>query len=235
MHTFLSRNAAARKSSGFTLVELLVVIGIIAILAGVALGPITGGIKKAKESGAMQTTRTIALAEFQYANDNDGAYPDGTDSGVIATALVNGNYASDPKLFVISSDVNYVPYTPVAGGTIPKSAISYDFLGLASANNAVAGLNATTPDQAPLVWSDGDPGCVMPTSANQGTAFTPTNGIFGKDGVAVCYHSNNAFFRTPNHATNVTFPPVGEAIFVDNSFDPTSTSGTYVIRPGSIQ
>lgn len=234
MHTFPSRNAAARKTGGFTLVELLVVIGIIAILAGVALGPITGGIKKAKESGAMQTTRTIALAEFQYANDNDGAYPDGADAGIIATALVNGNYASDPKLFVITSDPNYVPYTPVAGGTIPATAISYDFLGLA-ATNPIAGLNATTPDQAPVCWSDGDPGCVIPTSANTGTAFTPTTGIFGKDGVAVCYHSNNAFFRSVNHNTTVTFPPSGQAIFVDNSFDPTSTSGTYTIRPGSKQ
>ena len=51
----------ARQSGGFTLVELLVVIGIIAILAGVALGPITSGIKKAKESAAMQSCRSIGL------------------------------------------------------------------------------------------------------------------------------------------------------------------------------
>ena len=73
--------SAARQSGGFTLVELLVVIGIIAILAGVALGPITSGIRKARESACMQTTRTLALAEFQYANDNNN-YPDGADAAL---------------------------------------------------------------------------------------------------------------------------------------------------------
>src|SRR5271169_5239005 len=103
----------ARNSSrgGFTLVELLVVIGIIAILAGVALGPITNGLKKAKESAGMQTVRTIALAEFSYSTDN-GAYPDvnvpttaanpGNDASLVAKALLAGNYISDASIFFIS-------------------------------------------------------------------------------------------------------------------------------------
>jgi prepilin-type N-terminal cleavage/methylation domain-containing protein len=211
MHSFHRRNVS-RPSGGFTLVELLVVIGIIAILAGVALGPITNGIKKAQESGAMQTCRTIALAEFQYANDNNQAYPDGTDAGVIATQLISGNYISDPSIFKIAPDTKYQPEAAV--GTFTKANSSYDFMGV----TANTGIPSTAPDQTPIVWSAGDPGCVAPTSAS-GVTFAPTSGIFGKDGIAVCYHSNNAAFRTPNHNPNVTFPPQNSLAFVDNTVD----------------
>src|SRR5580698_7659520 len=76
--------------SGFTLVELLVVIGIIAILAGVALGPITKGIKQAQESTSMQVARQIGLLEFSYSNDNNQVYPYAATTAGIADLLLNG-------------------------------------------------------------------------------------------------------------------------------------------------
>jgi prepilin-type N-terminal cleavage/methylation domain-containing protein len=71
---FHARSSRAAQAAGFTLVELLVVIGIIAILAGVAFPAITKGIGKARESAAMQTAGQIGLSEFQYQNDNS-TYP----------------------------------------------------------------------------------------------------------------------------------------------------------------
>jgi type II secretory pathway pseudopilin PulG len=47
------------------LVEIVAVLFIMAILAGVALGPITNGIEKSKESAALQEARSRALADYQ--------------------------------------------------------------------------------------------------------------------------------------------------------------------------
>jgi prepilin-type N-terminal cleavage/methylation domain-containing protein len=228
MHSFPSRNVAARKAGGFTLVELLVVIGIIAILAGVALGPITNGIRKAKESGAMQTTRTIALAEFQYANDNDQTYPDGVDAGVIGLALITGNYVSDPGLFYISGDAAAAKLAGVAAGFVAHNC-SYDFTGV----GANVGVGSTAPDQLPLVWSEGQTGLAYP-AAGAGQPFTPVaSSVFGKDGIAVCYHSNNAYFRAPNGNASLAFPPAGQAVFIDQTFDPGIPPIAYAIRAGA--
>jgi type II secretory pathway pseudopilin PulG len=59
----------------FRLVEVAVVLGIIAILAGVALGPITSGIKQAKQSAEMQEAHQQALADYQAQVDAGNPNP----------------------------------------------------------------------------------------------------------------------------------------------------------------
>jgi prepilin-type N-terminal cleavage/methylation domain-containing protein len=190
--------------SGFTLVELLVVIGIIAILAGVALGPITRALKTAKQNAGMQTTRTLALAEFQYANDNSQNYPDKGNTGngggaqtasSVANCLMNGGYVSDPGIFYISgsSETKFSGTLP-SPIVIPNSNISFDFAG----NSTGTGVNPNAPDQLPLVWSSN---VTVVTSvlatAVSGTSTTVTVGSttpFGTSGMAVCYKSNSASF-----------------------------------------
>jgi prepilin-type N-terminal cleavage/methylation domain-containing protein len=219
------------QAGGFTLVELLVVIGIIAILAGVALGPITRGITKARESAAMQTCSTIALAEFQYQNDNS-QYPDGTNAQAVATALISGNYISDPAIFFIAADTNATKPTTLTAFKAGAGNVSFDFCGVNGANaNTFSGINTSAPDTTPLVWTEGQTGLAIPATADQGSPFIPTNGIFLKDGIAICYKSNNAVFQTPNTNPAVTWPAQGSAVFIPQAFDPSGT--TYVIRTGA--
>src|SRR5476651_1941329 len=100
------RTARISSRGGFTLVELLVVIGIIAMLAGVALGPITNGIKKAKQSAGLQSAHAIGLAMYSFANDNQQLYPDITSGTAanIAQTLLGGGYVTDPGIFFLSGD-----------------------------------------------------------------------------------------------------------------------------------
>ena len=62
------------KANSFTLVELLVVISIIGLLAGLAVPAIQGGLDKAKQGVDVSNARQLGIIFFTEANDNNGVY-----------------------------------------------------------------------------------------------------------------------------------------------------------------
>src|SRR5262245_56218864 len=79
------RRFRMRSNNGYSLVELMIVVAIIAIVAGIAVPSLLTSRQAAQEAGAMQGCRAIGSAEIGFAATNNLQYTN-------ITTLVSGNY-----------------------------------------------------------------------------------------------------------------------------------------------
>jgi prepilin-type processing-associated H-X9-DG protein/prepilin-type N-terminal cleavage/methylation domain-containing protein len=114
----------ARFSIAFTLVELLVVISIIGLLAGLAVPAISSGLKSAKAGACLSNLHQIGVATMAYTADNSFKLPDaGASSPEWATTLasfVSTGTKSKKSIFVCPGCEK-----PVADGTASTVAVTY--------------------------------------------------------------------------------------------------------------
>jgi len=76
---FFESNREFKAGRGFTMVEVIIVVAIIAILASIIMPKMTGARTRANLSACMQNIRQIAMAMEMYSNDNNGYHTPYTD------------------------------------------------------------------------------------------------------------------------------------------------------------
>lgn len=91
------RSTTVKKACGFTLVELLVVVGIIALLAGMLMPALSKARAAAKGAVCQNNLRQVGMAILNYAHNHNGSLP--------ATTGAN----RDPKHQLIGLPVPWAP------------------------------------------------------------------------------------------------------------------------------
>jgi len=114
----------ARSSRGFTLVELLVVIGIIAVLIGILLPSLRRAREQAQLVTCQSNLKQIGAGLVMYANDFRDRYPDSITTGGFAYRMrpglkTQGDPGALPEVFGLAAVLHGVAYGDDLSGGLP--------------------------------------------------------------------------------------------------------------------
>jgi prepilin-type N-terminal cleavage/methylation domain-containing protein len=130
-----------RKNSGFTLVELLIVVAIIGILAAIAIPQFAAYRAKAYCAAAKSDLANLAIAEEAYFTDFS-AYLTGGGTGPTSAGGAAAPFVLGASSFTPSKDVTVAATGIVAAGGVAASftaTASHPQCAQGSNNNAVPG------------------------------------------------------------------------------------------------
>lgn len=136
MHkTYTGHPAALRQQQGFTLIELMIVVAIIAVIAGIGYPSYTQYVTKAKRSAMQGYMMQIASREEQYLADAR-TYATLATLGMTQPAETVGKYNEAVVTVVTATtDAGYI-----AGVALPQYIITATPIGAQLANDTKCGI-----------------------------------------------------------------------------------------------
>jgi type IV pilus assembly protein PilA len=152
------RKRMVRGESGFTLVELLVVMLILGLLAAIAIPAFFNQRNKAKDADAKSSVRTAETAMETYATDNNGAYTGATTAKLAAIEPTLNNAGANLTVPAVATDSYTVQ--------VKSNAPSGNLFQVSRTNTGTTSLRCGTGAGVPPT-SPGQDGC--PSSGDWGS------------------------------------------------------------------